>query len=98
MLFAVICKDKPVEGAALRQQIRPRHVAYLEGLGGALKFAGPLLDEAGAAPVGSLIIIAAGNLKEAREMAAGDPFAQAGVFASAEVLPWRQTLGPAIAD
>lgn len=93
MLYVLICKDKPVEGRTLRQQTRSAHLAYLESLGARVKVAGPLLDDAAAAPIGSLLVVEAASLDEARAMAAEDPYAGAGVFASVEVRPWKVVLG-----
>ena len=41
---------------------------------------------------GSLVVIEAASLEAAREIAAGDPFAKAGLFASVEIRPWLWTL------
>jgi hypothetical protein len=87
MLYAMICTDKP--GALpIRQATRPSHLDYLKGFGDRVRAAGPLLDDAGAAPVGSLIIIEAGSLEGARAIAAADPYALAGLFAQVEIRPW----------
>ena len=40
MLYALICTDKP-NSLDLRQKERPGHIDYLNGLGNALKAAGP---------------------------------------------------------
>jgi uncharacterized protein YciI len=40
---------------------------------------------------GSLIVIEAASLQAAEKIAAGDPFAKAGLFASVEIRPWRWT-------
>ncbi len=92
MLFALICNDKP-GGMAIRKTHRPEHLAYLEGLGGTLKFAGPFLDEAGEDMTGSLIVLDAPSLAAAKTIANRDPFAKAGLFASVEIRPWRWTVG-----
>lgn len=93
MLYVLICRDKPVEGLALRMATRPEHLAYLSSHGEKIRAAGGLLDEDGKDPVGSLIVIEAATIEEARAIAAGDPYARAGVFASVEVHPWRQAVG-----
>jgi uncharacterized protein len=87
MLYAIICTDNP-DSLAVRQANRPDHLAYLEGLGGKLKAAGPFLDEAGE-PNGSLIVIEADSVAEAEAAAALDPYAKAGLFARVEVRPWN---------
>lgn len=93
MLYALICRDKPAGGLALRLEHRPDHLAYLSSLGEKLRAAGALLGEDGKNPIGSLILIEAASVEEARAAAAADPFAKAGVFESVEVHPWRQSVG-----
>ena len=88
MLFAVICKDKP--GALqIRLDTRPEHVTFLNGLNESKKlaFAGPFLDADGK-PNGSLVVIEAEDQASAEALAASDPYAKAGLFASVEIQPW----------
>ncbi|MCB1443852.1 MAG: YciI family protein [Methyloceanibacter sp.] len=92
MLFAFICTDKP-DGLPVRMAHRPEHLAYLKGLGRALKFAGPFTAEDGETMNGSLVVIEADSLATAREIASADPFAKAGLFASVEIRPWLWSLG-----
>ena len=87
-LFAVICTDRPEEGLKLRKANRPDHLKWLEELGPTVVAAGPFLDEEGN-PSGSLIIIEACSLDKAREIAAQDPYARAGVFEKVEIRPWK---------
>ena len=91
MLFAIICKDKP-DHLQVRLDTRPTHVDYLNGLNaaGTLKFAGPFLGEDGK-PLGSLVVVEAADRASAEAIAAGDPYAKAGLFASVEILPWNWT-------
>ncbi|HXE03083.1 MAG TPA: YciI family protein [Methyloceanibacter sp.] len=91
MLYALICTDKP-NSLALRKAKRPEHVAYLKGLGGMLKLAGPFTEADGETMNGSLVVIEAASLQAAKEIAAGDPHAKAGLFASVEIRPWIWTL------
>lgn len=92
MLFALICTDKP-GGLPIRKENRPDHLAYLESLGDALKFAGPFTEEDGETMTGSLVVIEAPSLAAARDIAGGDPFAKAGLFASVEIRPWQWSIG-----
>ena len=85
MLFVLICTDKP-DSLALRLATRPAHLAWLETV--VVKGAGPFLDDAGN-PNGSLVIIEAKDKAEAEAIAARDPSAVAGLFASVEVRPWK---------
>ena len=89
MLFAFICQDKP--GALqVRMDTRPDHVAYLNDLNasGKLAFAGPFLGD-DTKPTGSLVVVKAETIEEARQIADNDPYAKAGLFAHVEVKAWN---------
>lgn len=87
MLFALICTDKP-GSVELRMKMRPDHLAFLDRLGAAVKGAGPFTDDAGS-PTGSLILVEAENRSAVETLAAGDPYAKAGLFSSVEIRPWK---------
>jgi uncharacterized protein len=87
MLYTLICTDKP-NGLELRMKVRPAHLAFLESLGDKLKGAGPFVDGEGK-PTGSLVIIAADSLADAKAIAARDPYAIEGLFADVEIKPWK---------
>jgi len=91
MLYAVICTDRP-DSLAIRKANRPEHVKYLQSLGDRLVVAGPFTEPDGETMNGSLIVIEAASLEAAKEIAAGDPFAKIGLFASVEVRPWIWSL------
>ncbi len=91
MLFAFICTDKP-DGLPIRKEKRPEHLAYLKSLGDTLKFAGPFTAEDGETMNGSLVVVEAPSLEAAREIADGDPFSKAGVFAQVEIRPWKWSI------
>ena len=93
MLYAFICTDKPGEGLTLRQQNRDKHVAYLKSLGDKMRTAGPFMNEDGSEPRGSLVIVEADSMDEAKEIAANDPYAIAGVFESVDIRPWKWLFG-----
>lgn len=89
MLYAFLCQDKP--GALqLRMDNRPAHVDWLTAINaaGTLAFAGPFLDADGK-PNGSLVVVRAETIEAARDIAAADPYAQAGLFASVDIRPWN---------
>lgn len=90
MLFAFICTDKP-DHLQVRLDMRADHLAYLKGLGDGLKFAGPFLGSDGK-PNGSLVVISAGDRSAAEAIAAADPYAKAGLFASVDIRPWNWAL------
>lgn len=89
MLFAFNCRDKPGH-LQVRLDNRPAHVTFLNALNaeGTLKFAGPFLDDDGK-PCGSLVVIEAAGKDTARAIAAADPYAKAGLFATVDIQPWN---------
>ena len=90
MLFALICTDNP-DQLQKRADTRPAHLDWLNALGTDFKAAGPFLGEDGK-PNGSLVVIAAENLEAAKSLAAKDPYAIAGLFASVDIRPWNWAL------
>ena len=91
MIYALICTDKP-DSLAIRKANRPQHLAYLESLGETLVLAGPFTEPDGETMNGSLVVVEATSLDAARKIAAGDPFAKAGLFAHVDIRPWRWTI------
>jgi uncharacterized protein YciI len=89
MHFAFLCKDK-AGALQVRLDTRPEHLAYLNALNadGKLAFAGPFLGDDGK-PTGSLVVVKAETIEAAREIAANDPYAKAGLFAEVEVKAWN---------
>ncbi len=85
MLFALICTDRP-NSLELRTKVRPQHLAYLNSI--KTKAAGPFVDDAGHA-TGSLVVIEAADMAGAKALAADDPYAKAGLFASVDIRPWK---------
>ncbi|MBM4384587.1 MAG: hypothetical protein FJ091_14635 [Deltaproteobacteria bacterium] len=87
-LFVWIGRDR--EGSAeQRAKVRPVHLESLGAHAAKIRFAGPLRDEH-ATPRGSVIVLEAANIAEARAIAASDPYAREGVFASWEVFETTQ--------
>ncbi len=89
MHFAIVNHDKP-DSHDLRMTTREVHLDYLRGAGDALLIAGPILTEDGETPIGSVLIVEAESLEAAKAFAAADPYAQAGLFQSSTVMPWRK--------
>lgn len=86
MIFVIIGHDAP-DGQAKRKLHRQAHLDRMDALNkaGKVLLAGPLTDGAG-----SLIVIEAASLEEAKAFAAGDPYVTQGVFARYEVHPFMQ--------
>ena len=92
-LFVLIGHDGP-RGAELRKLHRPAHLAGLEPLAqaGRIRYAGPMLNEDGAA-VGSVVLFEADSLAEAQAIAARDPYVTHGIFARYEVRETKAVFG-----
>ena len=90
LLFVIIGHDSP-EAKELRPKLRPSHLAHLETYhrAGRVKLSGPLTDGAG-----SLIVIAAADIAEAKRIADADPYVTGGVFAEVEIHPFMQVFPP----
>lgn len=86
--FVILCTDVP-NSAELRNGARPKHLEYLTTLGNTIRAAGPFVAEDGKTMTGSMLIVEADTIEEARVIAAGDPYGPAGVFANVEVKPWK---------
>ena len=86
MIFVIIGYDGP-DGQAKRKLHRQAHLERMDPLdkAGKVVLAGPFTDGAG-----SLIVIKAESLEEARTFAAGDPYVTEGIFARYEVHPFDQ--------
>jgi uncharacterized protein len=87
MLFAFIGTDKPGH-LATRMAARPDHLEYLKGLGDKLRIVGPFLDGAGDMN-GSLVVIEAADLADAKAAFDQDPYLAVGLFAATEIRAWR---------
>ena len=88
MLFVIAALDNE-NSLALRMATRDAHFDYARETG-AVKLGGPFLDKKGDM-VGSLIIIEAPDLAAAQAWQINDPYAKAGLFAQADVRPWKAT-------
>ncbi len=84
MLYAFILIDKP-DALAVRLEIRSQHKAYLGAKAEQIAFAGPLLADDGKTMVGSLLVIDFPSREDAQRWIAGEPFTQAGVYASTAI-------------
>lgn len=89
MLFAITCLDKPGSGE-LRQKARPRHLDYLTTFRDQMVLAGPLLNEEGTSPCGSLLVMDFPDGRSAEAFAAGDPYASVGLFSNVSIRPFRK--------
>lgn len=91
MYFVFICHDKPGH-QQVRLENRQAHLDYLARFGPSVAAAGPTLSEDGQHMTGSVLIVDLADRAKADAFAAGDPYAQAGLFDSVDILPWRKVL------
>lgn len=90
-LYAFYGLDKP--GALeLRKATRPEHLAWIATFGGAVTVGGPMLADDGETPIGSLIVMEFDSLETAKATFAQDPYAKAGLWATADVRPFNWIL------
>lgn len=90
MRVALICIDKP-NHLHIRQENRPAHLDHINS-SGVVEMAGPFLNEAGEM-TGSLVILNVDDLAAARDWAAKDPYAKAGLFQSVDIREWKKVIG-----
>ncbi len=96
MIFVFHLLDHP-DTAALRAEIRVRHLAHLAEVADHIAFAGPLLSDDGATSIGSLLAIDFPDRAAAEAWIAIEPFTRAGVYKTSSILPfnnlWPQKAG-----
>jgi hypothetical protein len=95
MLFVIICRDRPGV-AALRAELRPRHLEWAKAYSSQIKLAGPFLSEDGQTMLGSMFIAEFADRAAAQAFNLDDPYTKGGLFSSVEISPWRRTLGAAL--
>jgi uncharacterized protein YciI len=72
-------------GPDIRKATRPAHLSWLESLGVRYKFGSAMLGADGATPEGSIVVIEAKDLAEAKATFAQDPYNQAGLWSRIDV-------------
>ena len=80
--------DHP-DGTAKRSANRDAHRTYLSEHGDAVMACGPLLDDAGTEPVGSIWLLDVADLEAARALLEGDPFYRSGLYKDVTLHRWR---------
>lgn len=91
-LFVMSYIDKP-DSLALRMATREAHLAYANDKNNPVqvKLGGPYLDDKGEM-AGTLIIVEAKDLAEARAFSKNDPYVKSGLFQSVDIRPFRITV------
>jgi len=91
MLYLMICEDHS-DSLELRMATRTAHLAFIDTIRDQVRLAGPMLSDDGERMLGSLFLIEAASLDEARALNARDPYQQAGLFAKVTIRPFRQVV------
>ncbi len=90
MQFAIYCLDKPA-ALDLRMATRNAHLVYMDTNPIDIVLAGPLLDDSGDMR-GSLFIVEADDIDQARQFSEADPYRKAGLFMSVTFHGFRKVL------
>ncbi|WP_207100257.1 YciI family protein [Paracoccus shandongensis] len=93
MFFLAFARDKQGH-LALRMSTKEAHVAHLDKGDPAVRLlqSGPWLGSDGT-QAGSLLVFAADSRSDVEAFMARDPYAQAGLFESVEIMPWLWNRG-----
>jgi uncharacterized protein YciI len=89
MLFAIRFFDKP-NSLALRQELMPAHLAWLDQERERVLVGGSLRHEPGQAPVGALWVMEIESKAAAEALLQQDPFYTGGLRESWEILHWSK--------
>lgn len=90
--FFVHSRDVPGSGAAL-DALAPRHWDYMDGFADRLVARGPTLSDDGEEHTGSVHVVTAADLDEARRFAGQEPFQRAGLYGETCVVRFANLLG-----
>lgn len=90
-LYAIVTTDHPGSGDVRREKLRA-HLAHIEQTLDTLAVAGPLRDADGAI-TGSLLVVHAESVDDARRMLEEDPYYQAGIWSSIEISAFSAAAG-----
>ncbi len=93
MQFIIFCTDNP-DSQSIRNETRPAHVDFLKNHRENLYLAGPTLSDDCEGANGSLLIVDFPERAAVEAFAAADPYAQAGLFESVVITPWKMTFEP----
>lgn len=89
LLYVVTMEDEP-KNADARPKHQDAHRAYLEGILGKLRSAGPLTDPKTGGAAGALWMIEASGPDEVQKLLEADPFYKAGLRKNIRIAAWKQ--------
>jgi maleylacetate reductase len=86
MLYVIHGVDKP--RSPIRDRLIDAHHAYLASSGLSIVGSGPLMDDLGETPIGTVIIADCASRTEAARIMAAEPFNRAGLYESLQITRW----------
>ena len=89
MNFLIIAKDKPAREAT-RDELRAVRLGWLDANRKRILAGGGMVDDHNRHVSGGLLIIDAENREEAERFANEDPFTNAGLYETLDVVRWRR--------
>jgi len=89
LLYVITMEDEP-KNADARPKFQKDHVAYLEGILGKLRSAGPATDPKTGAAAGAIWMVEAGGIDEVQSLLEADPFYKAGLRKNVRIVAWKQ--------
>lgn len=90
--YLVICRDGP-GSAPLRGQHLKGHLDHVEANWKRYITAGPIREPGGEALIGSVFLVLANSLDEAKALMDGDPYITCGMYASIEYTEFNNSIG-----
>lgn len=92
MLYIIYQEDQDdaCVAAAIRKEVKPRHLAYLDQHESILVLGGAMLAEDGDKRTGSVLILNVPSLADAEAFSQEEPFRQAGLFKSVKISRMRR--------
>jgi len=91
-LFLVNARDK-ANSLPLRLETRSDHLSWAAQYVDRIAMAGPVFSDNGETMAGSTFVISFDSLSAAQDWALQDPYAQAGLFETVEVVPFNWSIG-----
>lgn len=90
-LYAIVTRDKPGAGAVRKEKLM-QHLAHVEKVLDRIAVAGPLRDDAGNF-VGSLLVVKAESVEDARAFLEQDPYFRADIWDRIEISAFNAAAG-----
>jgi len=90
--FLVICRDSP-DASNMRESQLDGHLHHVEKNWESYITAGPIREPGGERIVGSVFLLLAGSLEEAKTLMNGDPYITCGMYKTVEYSEFTNSIG-----